>query len=262
MITEDRYARAARGWATGAARVYGPLARDLVAAAPHPLTGRRVLDVGSGTGLASEALVAVGARPVAVDLSLDMLTWDAVHRPPAVAGAVDALPLAAGAIDDVVAAFVLNHVSDPGAALAELVRVTRPGGAVLATVYATTNHSAVRDRIDDVVRAHGWTAPAWYAHLKTAQAPLLGDAAAMNAAAHDAGLSDVAVTEDDTDIGLDRASDLVDYRLGQAHVAAWLADLGERGRDAVRAASIVAVTPVMEPYRPRVVRLVARVSVV
>jgi ubiquinone/menaquinone biosynthesis C-methylase UbiE len=259
VITGDRYARAARGWATGAARVYGPLAHDLVAAAPHPLAGRRVLDAGAGTGLASGALAAVGARPLAVDLSLDMLAWDAARRPPSVAGAVDALPLADAVVDDVVAAFVLNHVSDPGDALAELIRVTRSGGALLASVYATTNHSAARDRIDDVVRAHGWTAPAWYAHLKSAQAPLLGDAPAMAAAAHAAGLVDVDVREDDTDIGLDRAPDLVDYRLGQAHVAAWLGEQDDRARETLRAAAIAAVAPVMAPYRPRVVRLVARV---
>jgi SAM-dependent methyltransferase len=259
VITEDRYARAARGWATGAARVYGPLARDLVAAAPHPLAGRRVLDAGAGTGLVSQALADVGARPLAVDLSLDMLAWDAARRPPAAAGAVDALPLADDVVDDVVAAFVLNHVSDPGAALAELIRVTRPAGALLGSVYATSNHSAARDRIDDVVRAHGWSAPAWYAHLKTAQAPLLGDVPAMTAAAHAAGLRDVDVREYDADIGLDRAPDLVDYRLGQAHVAAWLAGQDDRARESLRAAAIAAVAPVMAPYRPRVVRLLARV---
>jgi SAM-dependent methyltransferase len=218
-----------------------------------------VLDAGAGTGLASEALTAVGARPVAVDVSPDMLAWDAARRPPSVAGAVDALPLADAVVDDVVAAFVLNHVSDPGAALAELIRVTRPGGALLGCVYATTNHSAARDRIDDVVRAHGWTAPAWYVHLKSAQAPLLGDAPAMTAAAHAAGLADVDVREYDADLGLDRAPDLVDYRLGQAHVAAWLAEQDDRAREALRAAAVAAVAPVMAPYRPRVVRLVARV---
>ncbi len=166
-----------------------------------------------------------------MDLSPDMLAWDAAHRPPAAAGAVDALPLADAAVDDVVAAFVLNHVSDPGAALAELIRVTRPGGALLASVYATTNRSAARDRIDDVVRAHGWTAPDWYAHLKTVQAPLLGDAPAMTAAARAAGLESVDVVSYDADIGLDRVPDLVDYRLGQAHVAAWLAGQDDRARE-------------------------------
>jgi ubiquinone/menaquinone biosynthesis C-methylase UbiE len=258
---EDRYAAAATGWATGAARVYGPLATQLVAAAPHPLAGRRVLDAGAGTGLASTALTAVGASPVAVDRSPAMLAWDADHRPPAVAGALEALPLRDDAVDDTVAAFVLNHVDDPTAALAELARVTRPGGAVLATVAAaTTRHRAVRDRIDAVVADAGFVPPPWYAHLTRAQAPLLGDVPAMTSAAERAGLVDAVVTEHDADVGVDRPEDLVDYRLGQAHVAAWLAGLPEADRAAVRRAAVDAVTPVMAPYRPPVVTLVARTA--
>ena len=259
MDDEDRYADAARGWATGAALVYGPLATHLVAAAPHPLAGRRVLDVGAGTGLASAALRVAGARPVAVDRSPAMLAWDAAARPPGVAGALETLPLRDGAVDDAVAAFVLNHVDDPTAALAEIARVVRPGGAVLATVLgATTGHRAVRDRVDAVVAAAGFTPPAWYAHLTTAQAPQLGDVPAMTAAARAAGLEVVDVTEHAADVGVERAEDLVDYRLGQAHIAPWLAGLAADERDAVRRAAVEAVAPVMEPYRPPVVTLVAR----
>ena len=256
----DRYAEAATGWATGAARVYGPLATQLVASAPHPLTGHRVLDVGAGTGLVSAALRAVGAFPVAVDRSQAMLAWDASSRPPAVAGALESLPLRADAVDDAVAAFVLNHVDEPTAALAEIARVTRPGGAILATVAAaTTRHRAVRDRIDVVVADAGFVPPPWYAHLTTAQAPLLGDVPAMIAAARAAGLVGGVVTEHAADVGVERAEDLVDYRLGQAHVAAWLAGLAEGERVALRRAAVDAVAPVMEPYRPPVVTLVARV---
>ncbi|MEJ2886359.1 class I SAM-dependent methyltransferase [Actinomycetospora aeridis] len=259
-MQEDRYAASARGWATGAARVYGPLATQLVAAAPHPLAGRRVLDVGAGTGLASDALRAVGALPVAVDRSPAMLGWDAEGRPPAVAGALETLPLRDRAVDDAVAAFVLNHVDDPTAALREIARVTRPGGAVLATVAAArSGHRAVRDRIDTVVADAGFTPPDWYAHLTTVQAPMLGDEPAMATAARAAGLVDVVVTDRVADVGVERPEDLVDYRLGQAHVAAWLAELPERERVTLRQAAIDAVAPVMEPYRPPVITLVARV---
>jgi len=259
MDDEDRYADAAPGWATGAARVYGPLAAQLVAATPHPLAGRRVLDVGAGTGLASAALREAGARPVAIDRSPAMLALDATSRPPAVAGALEALPLRDDAVDDAVAAFVLNHVDDPTAALVELARVVRAGGAVLATVAAaTTRHRAVRDRIDAVVADAGFVPPRWYAHLTTVQAPLLGDVPAMAAAARRAGLVTVAVTEHAADVGVDHAEDLVDYRLGQAHTASWLAGLPAAERAALRRAAVAAVAPVMEPYRPPVITLVAR----
>src|SRR4051794_20293393 len=236
---EDRYAAAAPGWATGAARVYGPLAAQLVAAAPHPLSGRRVLDAGAGTGLVSAALRAGGARPVALARSPAMLGSGAAAGPPRVSGALEALPLRDEALDDTVAAFVLNHVDDPTAALGELARVVRPGGAVLATVAAaTTRHRAVRDRIDAVVADAGFVPPGWCAHLTTVQAPQLGDVPAMTAAARAAGLDVVTVDERPADVGVERAEDLVDYRLGQAHVAAWLAGLAAPERVALRRAAV------------------------
>ena len=77
-----------------------------------------------------------------------MLAWNARAGPPGAVADIRALPLADDSVDDVVAAFVLNHLTDPSAGLAELARVTRPGGTVLATVFASTSRSAARDRID------------------------------------------------------------------------------------------------------------------
>lgn len=255
----DRYARAAPGWASGAAHVYRPLARALVDAAPHPLAGRRVLDAGAGTGLAGDALAAVGARPVALDVSAPMLRA-VPHGRPRLAGSVLALPLRTGAVDDAVAAFVLNHVHAPVAALAEFARVVRPGGAVLATVMSATNTSPVRDRVDAVAHAHGFTPPAWYAELTGEQAPLLGAADRMAHAAREAGLDGVRVREGPADLGLTDPAALVDYRLGQAQFADWLAGLDGASRAAVRAEALAAVAPAMEPYRPGVVQLTARVG--
>jgi hypothetical protein len=60
------------------------------------------------------------------------------------------------------------------------------------------------------------------------------------------------------DVGIDRSEDLVAYRFGQAHCRPWLDGLGATERARVRAAAVAAAAPVMRPYRPRVVRLVAR----
>lgn len=258
-MTRDPYAGAAASWATGAALVYRPIAEELVGRAPHALGDRTVLDVGAGTGVACDALEACGASPVAADLSLDMLFWNARRRPPAVACDTLALPLTDAAVDDVVAAFVLNHVEEPVRALTELRRVTRRGGAILATVYANSSRSEARERIDDVARAHGWVAPGWYTHLKAAVTPLLGTSKSMREAAAAAGLTDVMTEEDAVDVGVTEAGQLVDYRLGQAHVSTWYARLGEEERRRVREAAIAAAEPVMEPYRPTVVFLVASV---
>jgi ubiquinone/menaquinone biosynthesis C-methylase UbiE len=258
-VSVDFYAGGERRWATGASRVYGPIAAELVAMSPHPFAGRTVLDAGAGTGAATTALSCYGARIVATDLSVDMLGWNATSRPPCAAADIRALPLAAQSVDDAVAAFVLNHLTDPAAGFAELARVTRPGGALLATVYANTSRSANRDRIDEVARDAGWHVPDWYIELKATAVPLLGTAKAMAAAAGAAGLTDMVVDERSVDVGITEPEQLVDYRFGQAHFTAWLDGLNpDHARDARRRAADT-IRPTMEPYRPGVVFLSARV---
>lgn len=258
-VSIDHYAGAARRWAEGATIVYRPIAGQLLATSPQPLTGRVVLDAGAGTGVASTALVAMGARPIAIDLSVDMLAWNARRRPPAAAGDVTRLPLRDGAVDDTVAAFVYNHLNRPELALAEAARVTRPGGALLACVYANASRSTVRDALDQAARTEGWQTPSWYLELKTQATPLLGSAENMARIAEQAGLIDVAVDERPVDVAVTEAEQLVDYRLGQAQFAAWLDELGAGPAEEVRDRLIDAIRPIMVPYRPIVVFLAARI---
>jgi len=157
-----------------------------------------------------------------------------------------------------VAAFVLNHLTEPVLGLRELARVTRPGGAVLATVYAASSGSPARDRVDETALAHGFRWPRWYLTVKQEAAPQLESPERMAAAARAAGLGDVDAHEYAADVGIDRAEDLVAYRFGQAHCRPWLDGLDAAERACVRAAAVAAAAPVMRPYRPRVVRLVAR----
>ena len=253
----DPYAGAAEGWATGARRVYEPLAADLVARAPHALAGRLVLDAGAGTGFGSARLAALGARTVAMDRSVDMLSWERASRPPSVVGDVVALPFADEGIDDVLAAFVLNHLADPVAGLAELARVTRPGGALLANVFSNDSRSVARDRVDEEAGRHGFAFPDWYWELKATAMSLLGTAADMSGVASASGWAAVAVVENAVDVGISTPADLVDYRLGQAQFSDWQAALSPGRRRSVRRSIIDAVTPLNEPYRPIVISLVA-----
>jgi SAM-dependent methyltransferase len=225
---------------------------------PHRLEGRTVLDVGAGTGVASTALEVRGARSIAIDLSFDMLAWNARSRPPCAVADVCALPLADSSVDDAVAAFVLNHLPEPAAGMAELARAVRPGGAVLATVYSNAGRSAVRDRVDEVAKDAGWQVPAWYLDAKATTVPLLGSAAAMAGVARAAGLVDVVVDERPVDVGVTEAQQLVDYRFGQAHFAAWLDEVGPRRADEIRRRATQEIARSMEPYRPIVVFLSAR----
>ena len=93
--------------------------------------GRRVLDLGAGTGLLTELLVAAGHEVVAVDPSAAMLEQLAArlpHLPTVVAGAEE-LPFPDDDVD-VVTAAQAAHWFDPAPAAAEMARVLRPGGTV------------------------------------------------------------------------------------------------------------------------------------
>jgi len=112
------------------------IARSLLALQP----GARLLDAGCGTGADATDLahdVEPTGSVVGVDLSARMIT-EAQRRaandslPVAFARAsLTALPFATAAFDACRAERVLHHLEDPAAALAELVRVTRPGGRVV-----------------------------------------------------------------------------------------------------------------------------------
>jgi SAM-dependent methyltransferase len=251
----DYYARGGRRWALGAELVYRPIAAELVAMSPHCLAGHIVLDAGAGTGAVSKALAARHARTLALDLSADMLAWNATARPPSAVADVRALPLTRDSVDDAMAAFVLSHLTDPVSGLAELTRVTRPGGAVLAAVFSNDSRSEARDRIDATALTAGWKVPGWYVELKTTAAPILGSQQGMASAAREAGLADIHTEERPVDVGVSAPGQLVRYRFGHPIFADWLDAIGTVRADAVAAAAVQAIRADMQPYRPVVVFL-------
>ena len=92
---------------------------------------RRVLELGAGTGLFTDVLLAAGHEVLAVDLSAPMLD-QLRSRLPQVAttvGGAEAVPLPDGDVDAVVAGQAA-HWFEPAPAAAELRRVLRPGGVV------------------------------------------------------------------------------------------------------------------------------------
>ena len=254
----DGYVDAAGEWAAGPMLVYQPLAHHLVARCPLPLHGALVLDAGAGTGAATTALLERGAMVVAADLQRDMLgrlsAGDAVR---AVAD-VAALPIRSCAVDAAVAAFVLNHLARPWMALAELRRVVRPGGAVLASCFSL-RRSAAKNTVDETAATFGWVAPRWYAELQT-RAAAIGTVARLSAAASRAGLVNVTVSQTEVDLGLDDPDLVVRYRLGMPQLAPFVRTLSpQRRRDLVGAVTD-ALDAAHDRLRPAVLELVARIS--
>src|SRR4029077_8559548 len=114
--------------------------RKVVAQAVGARAGERVLDLAAGTGTSSVTFTAAGAACVACDFSLGMLRAGTERlaaqeaRPGPVrfvAGDALRLPFGDQAFDAVTISFGLRNVADPDAALAEMFRVTRPGGRLV-----------------------------------------------------------------------------------------------------------------------------------
>jgi SAM-dependent methyltransferase len=91
----------------------------------------RVLDLGAGTGLLTDVLLAAGHEVVAVDVSAQMLGQLRARLPQVATatGGAEAVPLPDADVDAVVAGQAA-HWFDPVPAAAELRRVLRPGGVV------------------------------------------------------------------------------------------------------------------------------------
>jgi demethylmenaquinone methyltransferase/2-methoxy-6-polyprenyl-1,4-benzoquinol methylase len=117
--------------------------------------GERILDIAAGTGTSAQPFVDAGARVVACDFSLGMLRVGRRSRPsvPFVAG--DALQLPAGdeAFDAVTISFGLRNVADVDAALAEMHRVTRPGGRLVVCEFAMPAHALLAAAYDRWLQA-------------------------------------------------------------------------------------------------------------
>jgi demethylmenaquinone methyltransferase/2-methoxy-6-polyprenyl-1,4-benzoquinol methylase len=98
--------------------------------------GRRLLDVGGGTGNYAAALRDEGWEPVVADRSPDMLARARAKGLETVEADAEDLPFADASFDAVMCVSMLHHVPDRPRALREQRRVLRPGGRLAVVVYA------------------------------------------------------------------------------------------------------------------------------
>jgi ubiquinone/menaquinone biosynthesis C-methylase UbiE len=116
--------------------------RDAVTRHLSPLSGTRLLDLGSGTGAWAQAFSDwFGVEVVAVEPSEAMRARSAYQ--PVVAGDAAAIPLGDASVDAAWISTVIHHVPDLVAAARELRRVVRPGGPVLMREAFAGRHEQI-----------------------------------------------------------------------------------------------------------------------
>ena len=115
-------------WRTGQERRFQMVCRWA------PLSGQRVLDVGCGVGMYTAAFL----REMPHVFGIEIEYQRALEARERAAGVVQApgecLPFPAATFDVVLSHEVLEHVADDRGCVAEMVRVTRPGGRIVIFV--------------------------------------------------------------------------------------------------------------------------------
>ena len=111
--------------------------RKLTREALNPKPGEKVLDLAAGTGVSTVELARSGAWCVATDFSKGMLQAGSERPVPMVAGDAMHLPYADASFDAATISFGLRNVSDFRAGLAEIARVTKPGGRLVVCEFST-----------------------------------------------------------------------------------------------------------------------------
>ncbi|HEV7187326.1 MAG TPA: class I SAM-dependent methyltransferase [Blastococcus sp.] len=149
---------------TEANLVNGYYTRPAILDLAGDVAGRRILDAGCGSGPLIAALRDRGALVTGIDSSTTMLALARRRLGPDadlhVADLGDPLPFPDSAFDDVVASLVLHYLEDWAAPLAELRRVLKPGGRLIAAVdhpFAISLLHRAQGRTESYFETYAWT---------------------------------------------------------------------------------------------------------
>lgn len=106
--------------------------------AVDPQSGERILDIAAGTGTSAVALAKSGADVVALDFSAGMVDEGRRRHPELafVQGDAEKLPFGEAEFDAVTISFGLRNVQHPEVAIAEMLRVLKPGGRVVICEFS------------------------------------------------------------------------------------------------------------------------------
>ncbi len=248
----EAYSSAGPTWQSGPGLVYDVLAEHLISGV-HVAPDDLVLDIGAGTGAATRPLLHLGACVVPIDVAHGMLIAGrsvslaaSPAAPPGVVGDACALPFADASFDVAIAAFVLNHVDEPVRALAEIRRVLHRGGRFAASVYAADDTHPAKGATDAAAAEFGWQLPTWFADMRGTAMAALATPDRVSAAMHTAGLSGEGALVRVAVPGL-TPTQMVDWRLGMAHLALFVAELDDDAVTALRRRAVELLGPNPDP---------------
>ncbi|MFQ5616718.1 MAG: class I SAM-dependent methyltransferase [Anaerolineales bacterium] len=152
--SKEYFADTAEEWDEIRAGYFTETMRDAAIARVRLTPEDVVADVGTGTGFVIRGLAPHAAYVYGFDESPEML--DVARRNLAAFDNVelreapgDALPLPDGSLDAVFGNMYLHHAPDPAAAIAELVRVLRPGGYLVLTDLDAHDQEWMREAMAD-----------------------------------------------------------------------------------------------------------------
>lgn len=127
---------------------FAPVVEAVIARA-NLVAGEAVLDLGTGTGAVAEraaAVVGSRGRVVGVDVSPEMLTVaqqritrSGLGNVTLLEGGAEHTPVETGGFDAALACLSMMYVIDRASAAHEIARVLRPGGRVVAAVWAAAD---------------------------------------------------------------------------------------------------------------------------
>ena len=126
-----------------------------------PKAGMKILDLAAGTGSSSEPLAAAGADVIPADFSEGMLAAGRKARPHLAFTKADALnlPFKDGEFDLVTISFGLRNTADIDLALAQMLRVTKPGGQLVVCEFSSPTFAPFRKIYTNyLMRALPWVA--------------------------------------------------------------------------------------------------------
>jgi len=145
----EKFAALAHHWWDPDSALFGPLHRmnplrlDWIDRTSGGLDGKRVVDVGCGGGLLTEAMAARGAATLGIDLGDKALGVARLHKLESGAAveyrlvAAEALATEMpGAFDVVTCMELLEHVPDPASIVAACAALVRPGGIVVVSTIS------------------------------------------------------------------------------------------------------------------------------